>query len=206
MESEGQVYEPRLPLAEDSIHTVRLGPQGGTIIQEVHGSRFLANYNEHGYHAANLGAAGQTTTVALATTYTGLVLSNPIGSEVLLSLNHVDASFNIVFPAAAFVGVFVGYDATTDVVHTTPVIAHSNKIGIGALGKANIDSAATLPVAPHVANVLGGVLASAAGDFEHDYEGGFLIPPGGFLGIYTSTISGTNGLLGSMDWEEIRFR
>ena len=204
MDSEGRVYDPRLPLAEDSKHVVRLGPQGGTVVQQIHGPHFLGAYNEHAFHAANLGAAGQTTTVALATTYTGLVLSNPVGSGVLLAVNDVGAAFNVVFPAAAFVGVFVGYHASTDVVHTTPLIAHSDKIGTGGVGKAKVDSVATLPIAPHVAHVFGSALASAAGDFEHEFEGGFLLPSGAFMGLYTSTVSGTNAMLAGLDWEEIR--
>jgi hypothetical protein len=206
MKSEGRVFDPRLPLAEESEHAIRIGPQGGTVTQPIHGQLFLGAYNEHAFHASNTGAAGQTTTVALATTYTGLVLSNPVGSNVLLSVNEVHAAFNIVFTAAAFIGVFVGYHASTDVVHTTPVTAHSDKVGTGGTGKANCDSAATLPIAPHINTVFGEVVASEADSFEHTFSGGVLLPAGAFMGIYTSTASGTNGLLGSIDWEEIRVK
>ena len=206
MRAEGKVYEPRLPLSEESLQTLRIGPQGGTVIQSVHGPQFLAAYNEHSFHASNVGAAGQTTTVALATTYTGLVLSNPVGSEVVLAVNDVSAAFNIVFTAASFVGIFVGYHASTDVVHTTPVTVYNDKIGTGGTGKANVDSAATLPATPHVSTVFGSVVASEADHFIHKFDGGLLLPAGAFMGIYTSTASGTNGLLASIDWEEIRIR
>ncbi len=204
--SEGRVYDPRLPLAEESEHPIRIGPQGGSVTQPIHGQLFLGAYNEHAFHASNVGAAGKTTTVALATTYTGLVLSNPVGSNVLLSVNQVHTAFNVVFAAASFIGVFVGYHASTDVIHTTPITVHSDKVGTGGTGKANCDSAATLPVTPHMTTVFGAALASAGGSFEHTFEGGILLPAGAFMGVYTSTASGTNGLLASMDWEEIRIK
>jgi len=206
MKSEGRVYDPTLPLAEQSEHPFRIGPQGGTIMQAVHGDHFLGSYNEHAFHAANQGAAGQTTTVALATTYTGLCLSNPVGSEVLLVVNEVVASFNVVFAAASYVGILVGYSATTDVVHTVALTPRSDKIGQGPTPVGKVDSSSTLPLAPTVGHVMGHALASAAGDFEHNYEGGLILPAGGFCAIYTSTVSATNALMASIDWEEIRIR
>lgn len=206
MKSEGRVYDPSLPLADQSEHIIRLGPQGGTITQAVHGDHFLGTYNEHAFHSANQGATGQVTTVALATTYTGLCLSNPVGSEVLLVVNEVVAAFNIVFPAAAFIGIMAGYSATTDVTHTTPLTPRSDKIGQGPTPIGKADSAATLPVTPTVAHVMGHAVASEAGSYEHNYEGGLILPAGGFCCIYTSTVSGANGMLASIDWEEIRIK
>ena len=204
MLGEGRVYEPLTVLSEDSVHATRLGPTGGQIIMSSHGRNFLTGYSEKGFHGANPGAAGIVTTVALATTYTGLCLSNPIGSNVLVLINHVDAAFSVVFPAAAHIGLMVGYHATTDVVHTNALSPRNDKVGVGAGPKAKLDDQATLPVAPTVKSIFGAVVASAAGYFDESYDSGLQLPSGAFAAIYTSTISGAAALMGSFDWEEIR--
>ena len=202
MEAEGRVYKPSAPLADNSSHPLRLGPNGGTIVQEAHGDKFLATIEQVAYSGSNLGAVGKVTTVALATTYTGLVLSNPIGSGKVLAVDHVEAAFSVVFPAACHVGLMTGFHATTDVVHTNPMTVLNSYIG-GPVGVGKTDDEATLPTTPAVYNIFGAVLASAAGSFEHSYGSGLILPPGGFAAIYTSTISGAAALMGSFKWEEI---
>ena len=203
MIAEGRVYKPKEPLADQSVQPFRMGPEGGVIVQTAHGSDYLSAINESTYFASTPGPTGVTTTVATATTYTGLCLSNPIGSGVILAVKHVHAAFGVVFPAAAFIGLMGGYHSTTDVVHTTPALTYNAKLGTGGTGKGKCDSAATLPVAPTVILTFGSCLASAAGDFEDNFSGGLQLPPGAFIAIYTSTISGASALMATMSWEEI---
>lgn len=205
MISEGRVYNPSKPLADQSTHPLRFGPEGGAIMQSAHGSSYLSTISEVSFSAANPGAAGVVTTVATATTYTGLCLSNPIGSDVIISIDHVHAAFSVVFPAACHIGIMTGYHATTDVVHTTPVTPVNSKIGIGGAGKAKVDSSATLPIAPTVRMLFGHALASAAGSYSLAFTGGLQLIPGAFVAIYTSTVSGAAALMGSYSWEEINF-
>ena len=148
---------------------------------------------------------GQTTTVGTATTYTGLCLTNPVGSGVNLVLTNVGAAFSVAFSAAAAVGLMQGL-STTAVTHTTPVTP-TNQINAGT-GKALVDSAATLPATPVVARILdvgltGAITTTpgAGGNFAIQ-EGEIVVPPGGFLAVYTSTASGTNGGNFSFTWEE----
>ena len=77
----------------------RAGNMGEQIISELHGRYYETSYRRALFNAANQAAA--TTTVGLATTYTGLCLSNPVGSPVNLVLNKVGYAFIVAFPAAA---------------------------------------------------------------------------------------------------------
>lgn len=205
MEFEGRRYTPTLPIASESTHVVRLAPWGSLVTQASFGSEFLPSYNELRFGGANVGPAGIVTTVALATTYTGLVLSNPVGSGVILDINDVAASFGVVFPALSYVGLMTGYSGTTDVTHTTPVTtAKCLKIGSVETSKAKLDSSATLTGTPVLTQVFGHCLASAAGSFTHELNGSMILIPGAWVAIYTSTVSAAAALMASFTWDEIR--
>jgi hypothetical protein len=185
----------------------RAGNMGEQIISELHGRYYETSYRRAMFNAANQAAA--TTTVGLATTYTGLCLSNPVGSPVNLVLNKVGYSFIVAFPAAAAIGLMCGYNSSTNVTHTTAGTPRSSFFGVGATGSGLVDTAATLPTAPvltHIfaAGLTGAITTSSSnGTYVFDLEGGVILPPGAYAAIYTSTVSGTSGFFGSMQWEEI---
>lgn len=183
----------------------RMLRDGSVAVADAHSRYFELTARKQIFSGA---IVGQVTSVALATTYTGLCLSNPIGSGQLLVLNKLGYGFLVAFAAAAAVGLMVGYHASTDVVHTTPVIPRNNFIG-GAAGVGKLDSACTLPVAPTVQQILESGLTGAittapsggAGFFDN--EGSLIIPPGGFVAYYTSTASGAAGSAFSFQWSEV---
>ena len=185
----------------------RAGQLGDQIISELHGRYYETAYRRALFNAAN--QAPTTTTVGLATTYTGLVLSNPVGSPVNLVLNKVGYAFLVAFPAAAAIGIMCGYNSSTNVTHTTPGTPRSNFFGAGGAGSGLIDVAATLPTAPVVTHLLATGLTGAitvqemiSGDMV-DLEGGIVLPPGAYAAFFTSTASGASGFMGSMQWEEV---
>ena len=186
---------------------LRTGRQGDVIVSELHGRYYETTNSKAMFSAAN--QAGQVTTVGLATTYTGLCLSNPVGSQVNLVLNKATATFPVAPAAAMAVGVMTGYNAVTNVTHTVAVTPKSQFIGTGPVPVALVDSSATLPTAPTLNTVLGFVGTAAitavngvAGIYE-DLEGSIIIPPGGYAAIYTSTASGAAGMFASLSWEEV---
>lgn len=151
--------------------------------------------------------AGQTTTIGLATTYVGLVVSNPVGSSVNLVINKVGFAFTVIAAAVNHVGLAVGYNPTSQVTHTTPLSVYSTKFtnnaGVGTQAKA--DSAATLPTAPiyfsffndtptATTNPNGGVI---------DLEGSLVIPPGAYVATVTAAASSAAAFWASMQWEEL---
>jgi hypothetical protein len=186
---------------------VRQGQLGETIMQELHG-----RYYETGYRRALFNAANQTgivTTVGLATTYTGLCLSNPVGSGWNISLNKVGLSFQVAFPAASSVGLMCGYNASTNVTHTAAGTPRSNFFGIGAAGVGLVDTSAGLPTAPVITHLFGTGLTGIITTAQYmpstliDLEGSVILPPGGYAAIYTSTVTGAASMLASFQWEEL---
>jgi len=185
---------------------MRQGNLGDQIVSELHGRYFEANYRRALFNGA---ITGQVTTVALATTYTGLCLSNPVGSQVNLSLLKAGFGFLVAFAAASTIGLMVGYNSSTNVTHTTPVTPRSQFVGVGAAGVGLLDSAATLPTAPTLNTILGVGLTGAITTVPSimasivDLEGSIILPPGAYCAFYTSTVSGAAAGAFSFTWEEI---
>jgi hypothetical protein len=184
---------------------LRQGRQGELIAQELHGRYYEAAFRKTMFSGGN--AAGVTTTVGTATTYTGLVLSNPIGSPVNLILNKVGVGNSVAPAAVMLLGLMTGFSAATNVVQTTPIVPQGNFVGQGA-GFGLLASAATLPIAPTFRTVLAFLTATAVTvvdepDVFVDMEGSLILPPGAFVAIYTSSASGAAALAASMQWEEV---
>jgi hypothetical protein len=184
---------------------LRLGNLGDTIVSELHGRYYESNYRRNVMFGA---ITGQVTTVGLATTYTGLCLSNNPGNTVNLVILKVGFAFTVVFPAVAAVGLMTGYNAGTIVTHTTPVTPRSNFIGVGATGVGTLDSSCTLPTAPVLNTILAGGETGATTTIPYlpafyDLEGSIILPPGAYCAFYTSTVSGAAGGHFSVSWEEV---
>lgn len=185
-----------------------LGPQQDAMVSQLHGCLYENVRRKASFHVAN--QAGQTTTVGLATTYTGLCLSNPNGSGKLVIIDRVGVSFLVAFAAASAVGIMVGYSGT-NVTHTAAATPRANYIdtSFGTAGVALADTSATLPVAPVVHTILGAGLTGAITTVPqmqpiwNDLDGGIVLAPGGYAAIYTSTASGASGMLASFLWHEV---
>jgi hypothetical protein len=207
MLSQGQVGP--ISNAADGVQVAfRQGKLGEQIMSELHGRYYESCYRRAQFNAAN--QAGQVTTVGLATTYTGLVLSNPIGSGINLVLEKVGVAFPVAVAAGLVYGLMVGYNSGTAVTHTTPsTTLRSNFVGVGAAPVGLVDTVATLPTAPTVSHVFGAIGTAAITapmtlpTCFYDLEGSVILPPGAYAAIYTSAASGAAGMFGSFTWEEV---
>lgn len=185
--------------------TNRIDRTAATVATDAHGRYREATYQKNMYSGS---IAGQTTTVGLATTYTGLCLSNPVGSNVVLSVNKVGFGFLVVWAAVASVGIMTGYNSSTNVTHTTPVTPRNRYFTGAGGGVGLLDSAATLPTAPTLDQVFAAASTATAAvpplvQGYFDLEGSLELPPGAYAAFYTSTASGTNSASLSIQWEEI---
>ena len=184
---------------------LRIGPTSELIVDELHGRYYETTVRKAMFSGANL--TGITTTAAFATTYTGMCLSNPIGSTVNLVLTKVTYAPVVAQTAALVMGIMTGYSASVNVTHTTPLVPLSNFVGQPA-GTGLIDSSATLPVAPTRLILLGTLTTGAItqtllNGSVTDMEGSVVIPPGGYAAIYTSAASVASSLAFGMMWEEV---
>ena len=193
------------PSANGSSPNLRGDRQNSLIVTELRG-RYSEN-TRLGFRYQGANQTPVTTTVAFATTYTGLVLANPIGSTVNLELDKVGIATLVAFAAASTIGLMVGFNGGTALSATTADgLANANPqlpVGQGIIYKA-----ATLPTAPTLRKVLasgltGAITTAVNIPLEFDLEGSIVIPPGGYVALYTSTASGASGIQASFEWAEV---
>ena len=192
-------------IAPGSNVNLRQGQLGELVINELHGRYYETAYRRALFTGTS--TAGTVTTVALATTYTGFVLANPVQSPVNLVINKVGVAFLVAFAAASTVGIMTGQSFTALSSLATNAAVKSAFVGAPA-GNGVVYSGATLPIAPTLHTVLytglTGAITTTPGFLNQvDIEGSIILPPGGFAAIYTSTASGAASLWASMQWEEV---
>jgi hypothetical protein len=180
----------------------RAGQLGDMIVSELHGRYYETNYRRNKFYGSN-GAVPSITTVALATTYTGLVLYNPAGSTVNCSIDKVGISFLVAFATAATVGLMVGY-SSAGIVTASPAAfpGASSFVGIGAAPQGKVALSATLVGTPALHTVFGEGLTGAITTVPqiysmYDLEGSVVLPPGAYAASSTSTASRAASLAAS---------
>lgn len=178
----------------------RGGQQGEALCSELHGRYYEQTYRKNMF-AINSQAA-VTTTAALNTTFTGLVIGNPLGSGVNAVLNkfHV-AQFAV--GAAAAVGIMTGQSTTAITGTLTPRNQYIG--GTAARVVASAGQTIGTPVLERVCGSVGSVATTAYGlvpGIVVDLEGSIILPPGYFAASFTS-IATTTALLFGFAWEEV---
>lgn len=180
---------------------LQVGAESDLIQSPLHGNKYHASKRGNLFIGAN--QTGATTSAALATTYTGLCLSNPAASGKNLALRRVSAVLNVAPAALTSVGLIVGYAAGGITVHTTALTPQSAKIGSGLTPVAKLDAACTLVGTPTWGQWLTVTpAATSVVALTVDTEASMVIPPGGYVAIGTLIAGPASGLLGSMEWEE----
>lgn len=158
-----------------------------------------------------------TTTAGTATTYTGLVLANPLLSPVTVIPKQVSLGELVAQTAALTIGLMVGYSKTTNLTGLTGVTPATGYTG--ALSGASpippyatLSSAATLPSTPVPGLLLGTLLTGAITVLPNDggvfslVDGNgqplFILSPGGYLAVYTSAAPVSASLSLGFSWTE----
>lgn len=177
----------------------------GRLAEQI-GSQLQAAYSEAAYRGQIFSAANQAAqavSVALATTYTGLALYNPIGSGKVLVPLKVKFSHSVAPAAIAPIGL-ISTVQTAAPTGTTALTARSNQVGNTAESTAKAYSAATIATPVWHQQLRDGFTAAAlpAPTGVEDLDGSIIILPGGLLAIGALTaITG----LASMSWMELPY-
>jgi len=175
----------------------------------INGRLYEAAYRKKLFFGSN-GAVPVVTTVALATTYTGLALRNPATSSVNLVVERVGYSFTVAFGAASTIGLMGGYLAAGI---TAGIVAAEFPGAPTFVGNATTPSGvcakgATLVGTPALLQVFGAGTALAIGSQMQregivNIGGSIIVPPGGWVAMYTSTASGAAAMAASFLWSEV---
>lgn len=188
-----------------SVGQDRFGRLGDKIVSELNGRYYENTSRGNTFFAASQAVA--TTTVGLATTYTGLCLSNPIGSGVNLSLLFAFVNQSVI--QATQVEAFAlatGFNATTNVTHTTPGTVQTALVGASANSSvAKVDTAATLPTAPvYTIPITNTATATqnAPGDAV-EIAGSIVLAPGAYACFVTPGQASVAGMWFGFTWAEI---
>ncbi len=183
---------------------VLVDSSGELVMQSGDGIFAYAVRDGHCYYGAN--QTGCVWTVELATTNTGLCVSNPVGSGKILSILAAGYS-EIVAPTgindAWLAG---GYHASTNVLAGVAGTARNLRLG-GAAGVGQVWTGATLPVAPtYILPIQTGHTAAALSGGSPCLQiinGLIQIPAGGFVIIACFTIGVAVGAKGAILWQEV---
>jgi len=168
----------------------RVGQQLDAIGSQLHGRLWELSSRGQLYFACS--QAATTTTIALAATCTGLILSNPAASDKVLEVHRVGVALSVAPAAEATISLAGGYVAAGVVTHTTPLTVRNAKLGmVTTAAVAKADGAATIVGTPMDIMPLIGAGAAAAevpvpGYFNID--GAICIPAGGYVFIETLTV------------------
>ena len=199
--AQGQVGVQQNANGSTPIQGFRQLPQGDMAVSELHPRYFEQGRYGNVYTAAN--QAAQAVSAALATTYTGILLYNPVGSGVMLVPTKVKFALSVAPAAIATIGLIGGFAASGGVTaQTTKLVNQSSQIGNAGTGKGIALSAATITTPTWVHQLVDGFTAAALPSPSPvtDLEGMFQILPGGFIGI--GALTAVTGL-GSIAWEEV---
>jgi hypothetical protein len=173
-----------------STQTERVGNQNDRIVSKLHGDLWECASRGRLFHACS--QAATTTTIALAAVYTGLCLSNPVASTVVLEVRAVGIALSVAPAGIATCTLAGGYAAGGVTVHTTPLVTYNCKLGNATAATGLADAAATLVGAPRdIMPLVGGFTAGALYPHQgiHMIQGGICIPAGGYVFIETLTVA-----------------
>ena len=197
----GVVANPLVSIVDNTeMSGLLFGKGGETLVNELHGRYYTPTYRGSMFSVCTQGT-GVTTTAALATTFTGLAVGNPAGSNVNMVLNKFGCA-QFAVGAAATIGIMGGVGSIT--ASLTP---QSRILGASYTSRMTATAGQTISTPVLVASFGSvGSLATTGYGIEAgiyvDLEGSLIVPPGSFIASYTSIVT-TSALQFSFAWEEV---
>lgn len=190
----------------------RYGNMGEQIVSELHGSYYESAYRKALFSGATQAVIATATNAGLSASTTGVpVLYNPIGNMYNLVLLKVGYGFLLAQPtAASIIGLATGFNATTALSGTLTTVTPKSRFlnGPAPTGQMFFSAAITLPTIGTLDTVFGvigtgAITVNTSVPSSYDYDGGLIIPPGGYVHLYTSAASAASSLMASFTWEEV---
>jgi len=212
-----------------SLLPAQLEVQGSQWVSERHGRYYASAYGTParvspataavaGSFFRGSNQTGATLSAGLATTYTGLCLSNPatpLGSAAVnLIVRYVTGTIIIAPAGELALGLITGWLAAGVTVHTTPLNTKITPAYVGAAptggsiaqpaSGANLDAACTIVGTPLWDRwIAAGPASTNNVSFYVDLGDDTIIPPGGYIAIGANATGPSAGFLGTYGWEEL---
>jgi hypothetical protein len=185
----------------------RLHKEGSLIVMQGSGKYTEAVRKGRVFVAANQAAVALT--AAMATTYTGLVVLNPVASTKDLVMLGAGYALTVATPTATALGLMTGTIITNATMTAAAAITPRNRLVGSALASvATVDDACTLNGTPVLEQVFGHAWteATTAGSTGPnnwvDLDGSMIIQPGSYVAFY-SFAANTAAFILSFMWEEV---
>ncbi len=201
MQIEGKVGE--ISAASGTVNPLRTTPNGALVIAPDGGKYTEATLAGRMFVASNQAAVALT--AEFATTYTGLVIENPIGSRKNIILHQVSWASTVATPTATAIGLMTGADAGDAASAITP---RNRFKGSSNSSVAIVDNGCTLTGTPVLEQLFttAWTEATTAGTLGNPnvayLDGSLILGPGYYAAIY-SKAANTAAFLFSFLWEEV---
>ena len=217
----GQVGAPGNTSAPDGQNLpVLQGRQGETIVSPLHGKYYTQTYRGNTYWASNA-IGGTSLTLVTATTFVGLVVWNPVGSNRLCVPIAMTATQTAAAGTATGYGYGIVSPAGSGVGALGPITAFTTSVqrGTGLLTPTGTIQPPSATIVADTATIgagfikfmrgMGGSSGTAASTvpmlnpiLREDFDGSIIIPPNNALTIGLTVTSTITTCL-SVTWEEV---
>jgi len=150
--------------------------------------------------------AAVITTAALAATYTGLSVCNPLASGKNLVMCGFNFGAGVAVTVATSIGIMGGGSGSAA---ATAIITIQNMLLGGGGSSALADDAVVFTTTPVLLQLVAegwtqATTAGSIGPIHHvDLDGSIVVPPGGYVAAYTSAVVTGASLLFGFSWEEV---
>jgi len=150
--------------------------------------------------------AAVITTAALAATYTGLSVCNPLASGKNLVMCGFNFGTGVAVTVATSIGIMGGGSGSAA---ATAIITIQNMLLGGGGSSALADDAVVFTTTPVLLQLVAegwtqATTAGSIGPIHHvDLDGSIVVPPGGYVAAYTSAVVTGASLLFGFSWEEV---
>ena len=190
------------PFPNGVVVNAALGPHAEMLMSQLDAQYRQGVRNSETFTIANQGAT--TTTIALAATYTGICLFNPITSKKNLSILKVSCSLWAAPGGIVAVGLAGGWSAA-GVTPANALTPYNSKTLAAATPNGQGSAGCTLVGTPIWIMMISSASASAALSTANspvlaDLGGCIEVPPGGYVAIGTQTVA---SIVGSIMWREV---
>jgi len=206
MKVEGRVGD--ISAVPGSENTLATNGMGSLLVAQSAGKYASAVVKGNVYSGAN--QAGTTWTDEKAAIYTGLALTNPIGSGKQLVILAAGLSQRVAAGGAVIQDIWLaGGSSTTAVTHTTPGTPRNMLLGRANMAAGLVDVSCTFPadltayLMPLLSSNTAAVLPESGTISVVDVDGAIIVPSGSYVAICMFEGGAASSKMGCIVWEEI---